>query len=250
MEGLPVRRFAGRPPAIVALHGFTQHGGMFAELAAITGREILAPDLPGHGGAAAFPATFPAAIAAVAAVTGGRALLGYSQGGRIALGVALEHPQAVSHLILISTGIGIADERRRLVRQTRDEALARVIESEDLESFFERWMNRPIFDGLHRRGAAWLEADVALRLENTARGIAGALRGMGQGAQPWYGDRLEELEMPVLVIAGERDPRYVAIAKRVAAATGGRLVIVEDAGHAVVGEAPRKVALEIERFLG
>ncbi|NIA25838.1 MAG: alpha/beta fold hydrolase [Gammaproteobacteria bacterium] len=250
MEGLPVRRFAGPPPAIVALHGFTQHGGMFAELAMLVGREILAPDLPGHGGAAASPATFPEAVAAVAAVAAGRPLLGYSQGGRIALGVALEHPEAVTHLILISAGIGIADEQRRLARRADDEALARSIEREDLGPFLERWMSRPIFEGLRRRGAAWLEEDLTLRLENTAQGIATALRGMGQGAQPWYGDRLEELKMPVLFMAGDQDPRYVAIGERVTAATHGRLLVVEGAGHAIVGETPRKVALEIEQFLG
>ncbi|HZJ47932.1 MAG TPA: alpha/beta fold hydrolase, partial [Acidimicrobiia bacterium] len=134
MEALPVRRHPGATPAIVALHGFTQHGGMFTELATELGREILAPDLPGHGDAAAVHATFSGAVEAVAAMVDGRPLLGYSQGGRIALGVALEHPGAVSRLVLISAGIGIPDKQRRSARQASDEVLARNLEREGLDA--------------------------------------------------------------------------------------------------------------------
>ena len=49
--------------------------------------------------------------------------------------------------------------------------------------------------------------------------------------------------MPVHVVAGERDERYVAIARRLAQALpDGRLKIVPGAGHGLPREAPAAVA--------
>jgi len=246
----PVRRFPGVEPAIVALHGFTQHGGMFEELAAKLPWQVIAPDLPGHGTAVGMPPTFDSAVASVASAVGHRPLLGYSQGGRIALGVAIEHPHAVSHLILASSGPGIADHDRRRDRLESDAALADRIEREGLEPFIDDWLARPLFDGLLRRGSDWCERDRKLRLENSAAGVAAALRGMGQGSQPYYGDRLGELRMPVLVVVGGLDADYVAIGTRIASAVpDGIIITVEGAGHAVIGEAPDRVADEVVRFL-
>ncbi len=250
MDVLPVRTFPGAPPPIVALHGFTQHGEMFSELANQLGVAVVAPDLPGHGRAARLDTTFAGVIDSVAAVVDGGILAGYSQGGRIALGVALEHPDAVSRLILISAGLGLRDESDRRERVAGDEALAQTLERDGLEVFLDWWMRRPLFAGLRARGPGWAERDLHSRLENTAAGVAAALRGFGQGAQPWFGDRLGELAMPVLYLAGSQDPTYTAIGERVAAqAPDARLVVVGDAGHALVGEAPAQVAREITDFL-
>lgn len=250
MDLLPERTFAGDAPAVVALHGFTQHGGMFEELASFLSRGIVAPDLPGHGEAARIPTRFTSVVQAVAKLTRGRPLLGYSQGGRIALGVALEHPDAVSHLILVSAGFGITDDRERRRRRRADNRLATRIERDHIERFIDEWMSRPIFDGLRQRGAGWLERDRAVRLENTPDGLAAALRGMGQGVQPVYEKRLGEIRMPVLVLVGESDPKYVEVGERIVEhVERGSLIVVEGTGHPLIGEDPERVAGEVERFL-
>jgi 2-succinyl-6-hydroxy-2,4-cyclohexadiene-1-carboxylate synthase len=245
-----VRRFPGVEPAVFALHGFTQHGGMFEELAAGLPWEIVAPDLPGHGSASDTPADFDSAVQAISRLVGHRPLLGYSQGGRIALGVALRYPQAASHLILVSAGLGIGDPQRRRDRLETDAALADRIERDGLASFVDSWLDLPMFDGLRRRGSEWCAHDKELRLENTAKGVAAALRGMGQGSQPYFGDRLGELQMPVLAIAGALDPAYVEIGECIAVTVSqGVAVTVEGVGHPVIGEAPDRIAGEIRRFL-
>ena len=239
---------------MVALQGVTLTGAMFAELGGVLRGVVVAAELPGHGRSAEHPAAFGAAVEGVIAVLASAQspvpLLGYSQGGRVALAVALERPELVSHLVLVSTSPGIQDEIERGERLRADENLAAELEREDLASFLDRWLNSPMFAGLAGRGAAWQEVDVDRRLENTTAGLAAALLGMGQGAQPYLGDRLQELLMPLLKIAGERDEKYASIANAmIASLPNGKLFIVRDAGHAVIGEQPHVVAGSTARFL-
>ncbi len=252
--GLWVRRLPGRQPPLVALHGFTQTGAMFAELAELLGREVLAPDLPGHGRSAGVPTTFASAVSGVADVLARAGspspLMGYSQGGRVALAVALERPRLVSHLVLVSTHPGIEDESERAARRQADDMLAAELRDGGIAPFVDQWLARPMFGGLDRRGSTWRYADRAARLENTAAGVANALVGMGQGAQPYFGGRLPELQVPVLLIAGSQDQKYAALATSVSRSLPrGRLRVIPDAGHAVIGEHPRVVADLVDTFL-
>ena len=73
---------------------------------------------------------------------------------------------------------------------------------------------------------------------------------MGQGAQPSYWDRLSEIDVPVLLLAGAHDRKFVGIAGqmgiRIADAT---LSIVPEAGHAVHLERPDEFLSDVREFL-
>jgi pimeloyl-ACP methyl ester carboxylesterase len=59
-------------------------------------------------------------------------------------------------------------------------------------------------------------------------------------------DRLGELTMPVAVLAGQRDPKFTSLAKRLASRLpDATLTIVPGAGHALLLEAPGAVATAI-----
>ena len=76
--------------------------------------------------------------------------------------------------------------------------------------------------------------------------LAAALRGIGTGVMAPLWERLGELKMPVAVLAGERDAKYVALGERlVAALPAATLTIVPGAGHALPLEAPAAVAAAI-----
>ncbi len=249
-----VRRYAGRPPPLVALHGFTQTGAMFAEFGGFVGHEVLAPDLPGHGRSAGVPASFCSAAATVSEVLASCRrpvpLIGYSQGGRVALAVALQRPELVSHLVLLSASAGIPGEDERNERRRADEDRALELKSMGLVAFIDQWLSMPMFTGLEERDSTWRTDDRSARLENTVDGLAAALVGMGQGAQPYLGDRLGELRMPVLVMAGAADEEYSATATDIAGRLRDAVVrILPDAGHAVIGECPRTTADVIRVFL-
>jgi 2-succinyl-6-hydroxy-2,4-cyclohexadiene-1-carboxylate synthase len=180
----------------------------------------------------------------VAALAAGRfALAGYSMGGRIALHVALAQPERVSRLVLVSTTAGIDDPRERARRRARDDELALWMARHAIADVADRWGAQALFAGQAPEVAAAARAD---RLCNAPAHLAAALRGIGTGAMAPLWERLAELRMPVAVLAGERDAKFVALAQRLAGALPrSSLTIVPDAGHALTLEAPAAVAAAI-----
>ncbi len=238
---------------VVGLHGFTQRGAALAELEWFLDVPITSPDLPGHGGEPV--RSWEDTIDHVAGIAASRPhspiLAGYSMGGRISLGVALKRPEVISGLAMISAACGIADPALRARRVRADHELAERIEVGGLAGFLDEWSALPMFSGLARRGPEWNAADREMRLTNTAPGLSGALRNLGQGRQPDYLPRLGELTVPVLLIVGEQDARYRRIAERMASELRQpSILVVRDAGHPVVGERPESVAEAILAWAG
>jgi 2-succinyl-6-hydroxy-2,4-cyclohexadiene-1-carboxylate synthase len=222
---------------LALLHGFTQTGRSWAPLLPALGRhfEVLTPDLPGHGARTGIRADLWEAARLVGEECGPGGYVGYSMGGRVALHLALARPELVERLVLVSTTAGIEDGAERAARREHDEALARSLETDGLDVFLERWLDQPLFAGLPPE-AAGLDA----RRENTAEGLAASLRLMGTATQDPLWRRLDELTMPVLVVAGERDDRFAEQAVHLGGWIGptAELVLVPDAGHACHLERP------------
>jgi 2-succinyl-6-hydroxy-2,4-cyclohexadiene-1-carboxylate synthase len=234
---------------VVLLHGFagTRHAwDLVADRFHPERYRPLALDLRGHGDARdERPITFAAIATDVAAAAPERFVLcGYSLGGRVALHVALAHPERVSRLVLVASTAGIEDPELREERRAADERLAADTERGTIEEFAERWSRQPLFAGTPPAAAAHWRADL---LRNDPAALAAVLRGIGAGVMAPLWDRLAELDgMPVTIVAGERDGRYAAIGRRLAAALpGARLLVVPGAGHGLPREAPQAVAAAI-----
>jgi len=237
------------PEPLVLLHGFTQTGRGWDEVVrhlAVDRYRPLAPDLRGHGAAAARrPIDFDACVADVARLGGARfALAGYSMGGRLALHVALAHPERVSRLVLVSATAGIEDSLQRARRRAADERFAAWMEGRLMTEVADRWGAQALFAHQSPEIASAARAD---RLSNEPEHLAAALRGVGTGVMEPLWDRLGELEMRAVVLAGELDAKFVALGRRLAGALPrGVLRIVGGAGHALPLEAPAAVAAAIE----
>lgn len=248
--GLWIRTYGEGQPQIVALHGFTLHGGMWEHFAGVVDATVAAPDLPGHGHTTIKPIEMRTAVDAVAAYLSqcdSPLLIGYSQGGRVALQVAVIHPALVGKLALIATAPGLPP-RERTLRRAADEGLAARIEKIGMSRFIDEWLANPLVapdlvDEATRR------ADREMRLENTAKGVAAALRGMGQSAVADVSGRIMDLKMPVAFIAGGGDDKYARYATNMARSAGVRADIVPGIGHNVVREAPDAVATVVTRLL-
>ena len=97
------------------VHGFTQTGRSWGPLLDRLGARspVVVPDAPGHGLSSSVKADlWRTADLLARTVDGAAAWAGYSMGGRMALHVALAHPEKVDRLVLISTTAGIEDRDR------------------------------------------------------------------------------------------------------------------------------------------
>ena len=207
----------------------------------------LVPDLRGHGTKAGVrPITIDACVHDMlsAAPPEPFVLCGYSFGGRVAQHAALAAPQRVSRLVLVSTSGGLDDEAQRAARRAEDEALADEIAGLSGEAFADRWQAQPVFAGTPDEAAGFWRADL---LRNDPRGLAEALRGLGPGVMEPVWSRLGRLTMPVTVVVGDRDTKFMAYAERyLELLPHARRVVVEGAGHGLPREAPAELAAAIQ----
>jgi 2-succinyl-6-hydroxy-2,4-cyclohexadiene-1-carboxylate synthase len=223
---------------LVLLHGFTQTRacwGPAGEGLAAAGHELVALDLPGHGDRADEEVGLEAGAPALAATGGAGTWLGYSLGARWALAVALARPDVVRSLVLVGGTAGIEDPAERARRRAEDEDRAAHLEAVGVDAFVDEWVALPLFAGIppeHRCDDA--------RRANTVAGLASSLRLAGQGAVTPMWDRLGEIRVPVLVVAGERDERYATLGRRlVGALPDATPALVPEAGHAAHLERPQ-----------
>jgi 2-succinyl-6-hydroxy-2,4-cyclohexadiene-1-carboxylate synthase len=251
---------AGRP--LLLLHGFTGSAATWAPHITRLAPHMrtIAVDLIGHGRSDAPPdperylmrRCVEDLLALLDLLEVERAdVLGYSMGGRVALHLAAAAPGRVGALALESSSPGIADLAERRARITADEALAEAIERDGIAAFVDRWEQLPLFasqTALPANVRAHLRAQ---RLQNSAIGLANSLRGMGAGRQESLWDRLIDLHIPALLIAGELDAKYCAIARSMAAALpSAQQVVVPSAGHAVHLERPDVFMGHVLNFFG
>ena len=233
------------PESIVLLHGFggTHHAwdGVVAHLDAQRYRP-LALDLPGHGSAAGGqgPITFGGCVASVLERSPASfELCGYSLGGRIALQTALAAPARVTRLVLVSSTAGIEDPGERERRRRADERLASELETIPYEDFIARWRSQPLFAADPPRVAELARED---QRRNSPGPLARALRGLGTGEMESLWGRLGELAMPVAVVAGARDEKFLGIGRRLQEQIPHAELHVLEGGHALALECPRELA--------
>ena len=233
---------------VVLVHGFTQTRRCWHPFDGLLAAsfECRSLDAPGHGDAAALALDVPSAAAHLARRGGDGVYLGYSMGGRLCLRLALDYPTRVRGLVLISASPGIVDAAERRARVLRDEALADRIQQIGVAAFVDEWLAQPMFAHLPPANAHRDE-----RLRNTAAGLASSLRLAGTGVQEPLWDRLAELAMPVLVIAGSLDETYLAVGRQMVAAIGTNATFAEitAAGHSAQLEAPDATAQLVSDWL-
>ena len=116
-------------------------------------------------------------------------------------------------------------------------------------AFVDGWERNPVFathGSLDPRIAAHQRE---IRLRNTSAGLAYSLRLAGQGAMEPLHDRLGEIRVPTLVIAGALDPVRQRAEEVAAGIPGARLAIVKGAGHTPHLERPAAFRSLVNDFL-
>ena len=245
----------GRGEPLLLLHGFTGSSQNWYGIGPVLAEQfqVITLDLPGHGRTDSPPDPAQYEMGQVAetiieilgsilsrqSATFNFHLLGYSMGGRLALYIALHYPEMVRSLVLESASPGLATPAERDERRQRDNALADRIEREGIAAFVDFWERLALWDSQRQLQPAIRQQLRDLRLQNNSVGLANSLRGMGTAVQPSLWNRLNELRMPVLLITGELDHKFVRIGQEMAQAIPhAQQTIVSGAGHTVHLERP------------
>ena len=235
---------------VALVHGFTQAAGSWTPVQARleeAGHTVVTPEASGHGAQSDRRDALPADAERLADEVGGAVWVGYSMGGRLCLHVAVQRPEVVRGLVLVSTTAGIEDDAERAERRAADEELARSIEADGVAAFVDRWLAGPLWATLPRAAAG-----VEIRRANTPAGLAASLRLAGTGAQAPLWDRLSEIAAPVLIVTGSLDAKFSALGTRLAGALRSAAVTVEQiegAGHALPWERPDELAEAVHRWM-
>ena len=205
---------------VLALHGWARSGADFGRI--LDGTDALAVHLPGFGTTPTPPEAWGTVeyadhLAEALAGTGPFVVVGHSFGGRVAVRLAVRHPELVSSLVI--TGAPLV----RATPPPRPSLVFRVLKR------------------LH--AAHLIPASVMDRVRKNSgsddyRAAEGVMRGVfvhvvGED----YREDLAALRVPVHLVWGELDDSAPLAGARLAAETipGARLDVVDGGGHLMTG---------------
>lgn len=252
---------------ILFLHGFMGNTHEFDEVLSILANDFycLTIDLPAHGKTEVFgddeyyqmPNTANAVIQLLDKLLNKLNisecfLIGYSMGGRLALYLALHFPQYFTKVILESASPGLATESEQLARIKRDAQIARKlnrnITQEDFALFLANWYSQAIFGNIktHTQFSNLIEK----RLQNNPTQLAKSLKMMGTGVQPSLWSKLVTNEIPLLLLVGKLDAKFVQINTKIHQETKySQLKIVKNTAHNIHFEKPLEFVDAAKNFL-
>lgn len=159
-----------------------------------------------------------------------RVLVGYSMGGRLALHALLEGgPWDAA--VIVSANPGIRDVAEASARRCSDALWATQALTLGWDEFLKKWSAQPILSGAIR------DEREDKKLIQRRREIARSFVDWSVGNQAPVWERLCEINIPLLWIAGENDAKFRAFAEEAAAASENfQLAIAPEAGHRVPWE--------------
>jgi pimeloyl-ACP methyl ester carboxylesterase len=248
VDGRTVRLLReGNGPPVLLLHPVGHCAELFMrnidELART--HTVIAPDLPGHGfsGAVRFAGRSPQSVTAAglfalmdALGLGRFAVIGSSYGGLVAARMALQSPARVTRLGIVGSASTFAanDKQEETLRAVMANA-STAMKAPTLDACRQRLGNichdaTCVPDEIAMvQMTCYAQPDRVLAFVDTIDSLIASARVPGERVH----DRLEQLEMPVMVLVGRNDIRadwrvHESGAKRI---RHSELLIVEDCGH-------------------
>lgn len=237
----------GEGPPLLLLHGWGASQELFAPVLPPLepGRTLIVPDLPGFGETPAPPVAWSVHDYARWVVTLLDRLrvtrcdvIGHSNGGRIAIALAAEHPARVEKVVLVdSSGIRQPVSSRQRLRVRTYKAL-RVVERARIAP---RWLRARAGARANRRGSADYRAASGVMRGTLVRLVNEDLTAL-----------LQHIVAPVLLIWGQRDEDTPLADARVMERhiPDAGLVVFENAGHYSYLEHPARFVRIVNVFLG
>jgi 2-succinyl-6-hydroxy-2,4-cyclohexadiene-1-carboxylate synthase len=177
-------------------------------------------------------------------------LVGYSMGGRAALSFAVKHFSMIKGLILESSSAGIKDVQERNARIKSDEELIKFIESNSIKKFVDYWTNLEIFNTQKKLSQEKLDIIKKIKLKQNKVGLINSLKEFGTGKILPLWDKLNKVNLPILLITGELDKKFCKInSEMVTQFPNAKHILVENAGHNIHLEKPLEFVNLLDKFL-
>jgi len=244
-------------PVILFLHGFMGNCDDFKEVIALVSNQFccLTIDLPGHGQTKVqqdeyytMEKTAQALIELLQKLDINQCfLVGYSLGGRIALYLTIYFPQYFNRVILESASPGLVTLTERNQRIKQDLKLAEELESIELIQFLNKWYSNPLFASFTEHPQ--FQKALTRKLNNDPLKLAKSLRNIGTGIQPSLWKQLSSNQVPLMLLVGELDQKFIAINHQIAnLCAQAQLNIVQNSGHNIHFEYPLELAKTIDFF--
>ena len=213
-------------PAVVFLHGFMGNREDWHFLLPEFAENFycILLDLPGHGqnqgNLPAEPLTFAWLSTSLEQVLNKLRLpavhlVGYSMGGRLALYFTVYYPQRVKSLVLESASPGLANLAVREARLQEDKKRAERLKEIGMKRFLDEWYGMPLFNSLQKRPDILDELKLR-RQDNDPYELARIIAELSPGQQPDLWGDLEDISIPVLLLAGEQDEKYSHLVQEMA----------------------------------
>lgn len=179
-------------------------------------------------------------------------LLGFSMSGPTAMRLAIDHPDLVTALILVSSILPLAGGRPNKQEHGETTLDIATLEREGIEAWAK---NTGIFNGvvvgpLFERNPEIKPLWQRIISRNEAENLAAVLKlKMGNKPLNWR-PRLGEIKAPTLIVAGERDQSFAdasrSLSRRI---SNSKLMIMKDSGHMLTLEHPERFAGVLVDFL-
>lgn len=240
----------GRGSPVVLIHGVGLRSDIWApQVEALAGRhDVVAMDMPGHGGSSLPPedARLADYSGAVLALLDGLGVaqahvVGHSMGALVALDFALDHPSRVISVTAMNAVFRRSPEQSSAV-------IARVGAAgpRDWSGTLARWFGDPVPDAL--RAAASRVSGLLERVDPVGYTRTYRLFATSDSA---HGDRLPGLVPPALFLTGEGDLNSSPDMSRAMAALAprGRAEVVRSERHMMAVTAPADVTRRLAAFL-
>lgn len=163
-------------------------------------------------------------------------LVGYSQGGRLALHAFTAQPQRFAGLTLLSTNVGLpaGEIKSRQERLAQDQIWAERFRSDPWHEVMQSWNSQSVFQGSQqepRRSEAVVGRERA----------AAALQHWSLGHQKDFREDVIRWGDKIQMMVGQRDSKYLQMAETFRSKIKS-VTCISDAGHRVLLDAPALVA--------
>ena len=175
-------------------------------------------------------------------------LHGYSMGGRLALKCALRYPYLFKGLILESANCGIEKDDQRKQRRHTDHQRAEQLTS-NFDQFLNNWQQLPLFEPPQSVNKKLVEKYAAVQKSQSPEALAASLDGFGTGSMSPCCDKLDQLTMPVLLIAGTADRKYQQINRKLVQKLPNAHFSSIEAGHRVHTDNADEFVQAIQQYI-